>query len=88
MIKRKEDHSFSIELKSEDAVRKMSYLNDENGRIFFEGSLGELKNVNMVEGVMLEIEGSSGTLRLDINQRDMERCLIHKIAGQTGGETQ
>ena len=67
-------------MKSERCVRRMSFLDKENGKVFFEGFLGELKNVVMVEGVMLEIEGTNGVLKLDITQQEMERCLNSKKA--------
>jgi hypothetical protein len=84
MSKRTEEHSFSVEMKSERCVRKISFLDNENGKVFFEGFLGELKNVIMVEGVMLEIEGRNGVLKLDITQQQMEKCLNPKKA--TEGE--
>jgi len=84
MSKRTEEHSFSVEMKSERCVRRISFLDKENGKVFFEGFLGELKNVAMVEGVMLEIEGRNGVLKLDITRQEMEKCLNPKKA--TGGE--
>jgi hypothetical protein len=84
MGKRTEEHSFSIEMKSEHCVRRMSFLDKEDFAVFFEGFLGELQNVAMVEGVMLEIEGRNGVLKLDITQREMEKCLNPKKAD--GGE--
>jgi hypothetical protein len=85
MRKRVEEHSFSIELKSEHSVKRMSFLDEENGHVFFEGFLGELKNVSMVEGVMLEIEGINGVLKLDITEQDMEKSFSAKSSEQ-GGE--
>jgi len=88
MGKRIEEHAFSIEMKSEKCVKRMSFLDRENGHVFFEGYLGELKNVSMVEGVMLEIEGTNGVLRLDITQREMEKFLAPKKANEHRGEKQ
>ena len=85
MGKKTEEHSFSIEMKSEHCVRKMSFFDKENGKVFFEGFLGKLENVAMVEGVMLEIEGRNGILKLDITQQEMEKCLAPK-ATECGGE--
>jgi len=84
MGKRTEEHSFSIEMKSEHCVRRMSFFDKENGYVFFEGVLGKLENVAMVEGVMLEIKGRNGILKLDITQQEMEKCLNPKKA--RGGE--
>ncbi len=88
MIKRIEEHSFSIEMKTENAVRRMSFLDKENGQVFFEGFLGKLTSINMVEGVMLEIEGANGTLKLDISQKEIEQCIASKKLVQTAGEQQ
>jgi len=86
MDKRAKEHSFSIEMKSEHCVRRMSFLDEENNHVFFEGFLGELKNIAMVEGVMLEIEGKNGVLKLDITQQEMEKCLTPEKASEHGGE--
>lgn len=86
MDQRVEEHSFSVEMKTESAVKKMTFLDTQNSQVFFEGFLGKLRNVNMIEGVMLEIEGANGTLKLDITQKEIEQCLIPKKTTQTGGE--
>jgi hypothetical protein len=84
LMGKKTEHSFSIELKSEQCVRRMSFLDKETGFVFFEGFLGELRNVAMVEGVMLEIEGENGVLKLDITRQEMEKCLAPRKTN--GGE--
>ena len=86
MGKRIEEHAFSIEMNSETCVRKMSLFDRENGHVFFEGFLGELKNISMTEGVMLEIEGVNGTLKLDVKQEEMEQILAPKETGKHRGE--
>ena len=86
MNKRVEEHSFSIEMKTEDAVKKMSFLDKENGQVFFEGCLGKLTNINMVEGIMLEIEGVNGILKLDITQKEIEASITPKKPVHVGGE--
>ena len=73
-------------MKTEGAVKRMSFLNKENGQVFFEGCLGKLTSITMVEGVMLEIEGNNGTLKLDITQKEIEQCVIPKKSLQIAGE--
>jgi len=85
MNKKIEEHSFSIEMKSEQAVKRMYLSDKENSTVFFEGFLGELKNVSMVEDVMLEIEGNNGVLRLDITEHEMEKCFTQKKANKPEG---
>jgi len=86
MVKRVEEHSFSVEMKSEHSVRKLSFLDEENASILFEGFLGELKEISLVEGLMLQIEGANGVLRLDISREDLAGCLDVKEALGFGGE--
>ena len=88
MTKRIEEHSFSVEMKSEQCVKRMSFLDKENGKVFFEGFLGELTGVSMVEGLMLEIEGVNGVLRVDITQKEMDSYLDEKKTAPHGGEKQ
>lgn len=81
MTKQVDQHSFSIEMKSKHSVTGMSFLDKENGKFFFEGFLGELKNITMIEDVMLEITGANGTLRVDISQEEMKKHLNKKKNG-------
>jgi len=87
MGKRIEEHSFSIEMRSKDSVKTLSFMEKENGNVFFEGFLGKLKNISMVEDVMLEIEGKNGIIKLDITSQEIEKCVITK-KNKIGGETQ
>jgi hypothetical protein len=83
MGKKTEEHSFSIEMRSEQYVRRMSFFGEENGRVFFEGGLGKLKNIVVVEDLMLEIEGENGVLKLDITRHELEKGLTsHQTNGQ------
>jgi len=86
MTKKVDKHSFSVEMNSEHCVRRMSFLDKENGQVFFEGFLGELKNVATVEGLMLEITGENGILRVDISQEEMEKYLGSKKKSIIGDE--
>jgi hypothetical protein len=78
MSKKAEEHSFSIEMKSENCVRRMSFFDKENGHVFFEGFLGKLKNIVILEDVMLEIEGKNGVIKLDITRQEIEKGLTSK----------
>ena len=86
MDKRAEEHSFSIEIKSERYVKKMSFLNKENGHAFLEGFLGKIKNIFVVEDVMLEIEGKNGVLKLDITRQELEKGLTSNKTNEKAGE--
>ena len=86
MGRRIEEHSFSIEMNSKESVRSISLNHRKNDCILFEGFLGRLKNVTLVEGVMLEIEGINGILKLDITQEEIKNFLLSKKTNMNGGE--
>jgi hypothetical protein len=66
------DHQFSIEMNSSEYIR----LNSLNGRrTNIQGSLGELKEINLVEGVFLEIKGKYGVLSVDVDEEELRRLL-------------
>jgi hypothetical protein len=88
MGKKAEEHSFSIEMRSENCVRRMSFFDKENGHVFFEGFLGKLKHIFIVEDVMLEIEGKNGIIKLDITRQEIEKGLTSKQTNEKPGEQQ
>ena len=69
------EHSFSIEMKSKNHVRHISVSNESRDRVLFEGFLGSLQDLSMVEGKVLEIKGTNGILRVDITEGDLRRML-------------
>jgi len=76
-MKPKMEHSFSVELNSKDHVRLVALDSDRN-KTLIEGFLGELIELNFVEGALLEIRGSNGTFRIDLNEEDLTKLLQHK----------
>ena len=86
MGKKAEEHSFSIEMTSEQCVNRLTFLDKENGHVFFQGFLGKLKNINVVEDVMLEIEGKNGVLKLDITRQQLEKSLTLDQTSKQRGE--
>ena len=69
------DVSFSIELNSKNYVKHISVSNESHDRVLFEGSLGELEGLSMIEGVVLAVKGTYGVLRIDLNEDEIARLL-------------
>lgn len=80
--KKTEKHMFSIQLKSKEHVKNVTLSNDEQGTVLIEGFLGKLENVNFTEGILLEINGANGSLRMDLSDKEL-RKLIPKRTFQT-----
>jgi hypothetical protein len=67
---------FSIELHSKSQVERISMPNEKGEGILIEGFLGELQNLGLVEGEMLEITGSNGILRTDLSESELKKALM------------
>ena len=67
--------TFSIELNSKSYVKHISVSNNSHDRVLFEGSLGEMDDLSMIEGAVLEVKGSNGVLRVDLNQDELTRII-------------
>jgi hypothetical protein len=73
-------HSFSVELKSKKHVTSISLSDNEREGVLFEGVLGELEEIGIMEEAILLIHGSHGTLRLDITKEELRQML--KVDGK------
>ncbi len=73
--KKTDKHMFSIQLKSKDCLKNVAIPDDEEGNVLIEGFLGKLENVNFTEGIMLEIEGANGNLRMDCCEDELKGLL-------------
>jgi hypothetical protein len=80
MVDGKMEHAFSIEMKSKKHVRHISVSNESHDRVLFEGSLGELEELSMVEGAVLEVKGANGVLRIDLSEDELRKMLSQKKA--------
>lgn len=68
-------HGFSVELDDRERVKRFFILNDSGNKVLFEGFLGELKEISLVEGLMLEVRGSNGILRMDLTEEELRSVL-------------
>jgi len=72
------EHSFSIEMKSKKHVRHLSVSNESHDPVLFEGALGRLEELSMVEGAVLEVKGTNGVLRIDLGEDELRKMLSPK----------
>ena len=73
--KKGNEHMFSIELKSKEHVKRVALPNENGGNVLIEGFLGKLQSLSFTEGLMVEIQGANGTLRMDLSEKELERLL-------------
>lgn len=67
------DRGFTAEISSKRYVKNISISNEAHDRVLFEGVIGELKELYMVDDKVLEIKGTEGTLRIDISREELAR---------------
>ena len=74
-------HTFSIELKSKEFLKRVAIPTEAGDNVLIEGFLGELKEIDLVEGVMLEIKGANGILRMDLKEEELNTLLKKREQG-------
>jgi hypothetical protein len=58
--------SFSIELRSRHALKNASLDEGDRQGVLVEGTLGRFESASFLEGVVLEVVGTDGVLRVDL----------------------
>jgi len=74
-MRKEGNHAFSIELKSKEFLRNVMISNRTGETVLVEGFLGELEELSLIEGAMLELRGSNGVLRMDLREEELKRLL-------------
>jgi hypothetical protein len=74
------EHAFSIEMKSKQHVKNISISDEAHERVLFEGNLGKLLNMSLVEGDILELVGVNGVLRVSLTREQLQETI--KTASQ------
>ena len=78
------ERGFWVEMASKNHVRSLVVSDESQGKVLFEGNLGELKALEMVEEIVLQVTGTNGTLRIDLEEDEFRRMLKKK--GESGFE--
>jgi hypothetical protein len=75
---RKVEHSFSVEMRSKRFVKSISISDETHDRVLFEGNLGELVELSLAEGDVLEFIGVNGILRIGLTEEQLRKMLVSK----------
>ena len=71
-------HSFSVEMNSSKHLGQMSISQGHADRVLFEGDLGKLEKLMMIEESVLVVQGSNGVLRIDLSQNELEKLVSNE----------
>ena len=72
----------SIEMKQRKHVKTMMFTDEAGGDVLFEGILGQLIELSMVDESVLEVRSTNGILRVDLTLEELED-MVSKI--RSGG---
>jgi hypothetical protein len=62
---------FSVELKSKADLKNINLTNSSHESVLVEGTIGELVQAAFMEGVILEVVGKRGTLRINLKANEL-----------------
>ncbi len=64
---------FSVELNSKRNLKNVTLTNGSCDNVLVEGTLGELVQATFKEGIILEVIGRNGTLRIDLGEDEISK---------------
>jgi len=67
------ERSFSVELRTKADLRNMTLTNGSSENVLIEGTIGELVQIRFTEGIILEVTGERGVLRVDLKEDEVIR---------------
>lgn len=69
--KTNKERFFSLELKSKLDLKSVCIPNGARENVLVEGTIGELIQIGFAEGIVLEIVGEKGVLRMDVTEDEV-----------------
>jgi len=64
---------FSVELKSKRNLKNVTLTNGSSDSVLVEGTIGELVQAMFEEGIILEVVGKKGILRIDLGEDEIKK---------------
>lgn len=64
---------FSVELRSKRNLKNLTLTNGGSDSVLLEGTLGKLIQATFTEGIILEIIGENGVLRVDLAEEEIKK---------------
>ena len=71
---RDQSYTFSVDINSKKHVKNISISDKAHDRVFFEGNLGGLVSLSIIDG-LLELEGNYGGVRMTMSKELRGRAL-------------
>ena len=75
---------FSVELKSKRNLKNVTLTNGYSDSVLLEGTIGKLVKATFTEGIILEVIGENGSLRLDLGEDEIKKATEQIQSGVKG----
>ena len=59
-------------------MNRVSVSDEPKVEVIFEGELGGLVNIELIEGILLQITGDNGIIRIDLTEKELSHGLSKK----------
>ncbi|HMK94036.1 MAG TPA: hypothetical protein VK536_01415 [Candidatus Limnocylindrales bacterium] len=69
----KKERAFSLELKSKRDLKNFTLTNGSNEHVLLEGNIGKLLQAKFAEGIVLEVVGEKGVVRIDLFEGELSK---------------
>jgi hypothetical protein len=69
----RKERVFSVELKSKRNLKNVTLTNGSTDSVLVEGTIGELVQATFAEGIILEVVGKNGILRVDLGEDEIKK---------------
>ena len=84
MEKTDKERVFSVELKSKRSLKNLTLTNGDDDTVLIEGTIGKLVAATFTEGMILEVIGQSGVLRVDLRRGEIKRQIFDSDENAVG----
>ena len=72
----KKERAFSVELESKKHLTSVSLTNGSVDSVLLEGNIGQLVQATFKEGLILEVIGKNGTIRVDLGEEEISKSAV------------
>ena len=77
------DRGFTVELKSKCNLKNLTLTNGNSDSVLLEGTIGEFVQATFTEGIILEVIGKNGILRIDLAENEVKKTPQHPTEVKT-----
>jgi hypothetical protein len=69
------NHGFSVELSSKKYINRVSLFTTRKEEVLVEGTIGSMEVLDILEGAVLHVKGSQGTIMIDLCEEKLKDLL-------------